>query len=725
MNRFQLHTSLFLFLAAIFICAGILAPNTTVLAGCLPENADCGGVILEECCKEPTELTCYSPTGDPNAFDWKCIPTAEAETAASTTPNLIDWTITGIKNIWGGIVTGVANVASGWLDDKVEKLVNWFIHILASVMNAIATLEVFFIVAFAHPALFKFATAPFVHTGWYVSLQLANLLLVLGLIYLANKFILGQEKFGDYSKLIKYITYAVFINFSLSIASFFIGISNYLTLAFLNLGGASTDTHISSTPPTVWDIAVNFGNRLAGVFESLASLNDAGNASAISSIANGLVLVLFSIMLVIILGAIAFGFIRRVITLWLLMMIMPLAYVLDIVGVNIGGKIGPGASKLWQDSFMKQLTFGPIMAFGLWFVLLIMARVGEAYTNIETGGEFTDTFQSIQHIIQPIVFIVILVFAFTQASSIAGGAGKGFDKAMGWAQNLPQKAGEKIGKWTKEGAQYMGAQAGKKITGTKAGESFIAANAGKRGLGGKLAGAFQKWGDSSSKILSGRADQYTGAVNSMSKEKLLDAANDTARTEPFRAAAFARLQEKHSDFLAYQPGVDEAKIKNMEKLAKKYGKKFEADDVFKYRPSLLGAGNEAKQRDLIQSLSTRDLGKVQTSELLTLGLNKNLSANQVAHLLSTKETSAEYTAAQQQQLIGALQTHNGPAITDLGVGQAVDILIKLQSNPSKILFMNALKACKDPESRTKISKNAAAAAIIAFHYPGGIPAFIT
>lgn len=716
MNRFQSQKPFTFIVLAMLIAIGVMIP--TFPAQALSEGDTCKLPCQQGddvCAANPEEPCDNCPDGRYTAVTYdtgKC--DIAASTATSTAPNLIDWTITGIKNIWGKVVTGVENVATGWLDKQVEKLVNWFIGMLANVMNAIATLEVFFIVAFAHPALFKFATAPFVHTGWYVSLQIANLLLVLGLMYLANKFILGKEKFGDYTKLIKYITYAIFINFSLSIASFFIGISNYLTLAFLNLGGASTETHISSTPPTVWDIAVNFGNRLAGVFESLASLNDVGNASAISSIANGLVLVLFSIMLVIILGAIAFGFIRRVIMLWVLMMIMPLAYVLDIVGVNIGGKIGAGASKLWQDNFMKQLSFGPIMAFGLWFTLLIMARVGEAYTNIEAGGEFTDIFQSIQHIIQPIVFIVLLVFVFTQATAISGQTGKGFDKAMGWAQNLPQKAGEGIKKWTKEGAQYMGAQASKGFFDSKTGQSLKNSLAGKRGLLGAAGNWLQRREDATDKTLSGRADQYTSAVNSMSKEGLWKAAKDPARTEPFRAAAFTRLKEKHSDWLAYQFKVDPAhpeavkdELEKIKKMEQRYGKEFKPDEIMKYRPSVIT--DNAKRQDAIQGLSNADLIKVEKGELLNPTVVPSLTASHIANTLVTRK----FDVGEASRFVNLVDNYNRGAVTDLNLNQASSVIVGMSDTEAKRKMAQVLYQTRDNEFRKKLLANGTVATALA------------
>ena len=331
---------------------------------------------------------------------------------------------------------------SGWASKGLDTIFDWILTLISNIVRAISLFMVATIVFFADPNVFRFATAPFVHAGWYVCLQVANMIIVLGLIVLANKYILGINKFGDYKSLTEYIIAALFLNFSLTLASMAIGISNFLTLTFLNLTGAPTKAN------PYWDIPVNFGDRLAEVFDSIAKFNDvAGGFSGLTSVFAGTML---GLVVLIILAAIAFSFVKRVVFFWAYLILLPLAYVLGNLGEakNIAGFAGQGnAWQEWTKGFMKELVFGPVMAFFLWLTLLIVGNIGETYNPSYTSGlGITNLFT---YLLAPFIFIFFLTYGFTTANKAANG---GFGFAQNWITNVTDKYPKQIGAWAKDRA---------------------------------------------------------------------------------------------------------------------------------------------------------------------------------------------------------------------------------------------------------------------------------
>jgi len=191
-------------------------------------------------------------------------------------------------------------------DLSIEGIIASIFTAINQALSFIAGLEVVVLTYLAYPTTFKYATAPFVHSGWLVSLQIANAILVLALIYLAIKFILGMEKFGDFKSVLNVIIVALILNFSLTICAFVIELSNIVTLVFLNSAtGVNSTLGIENLNEfnfaSFMTFASNFVSKFTPVFYNFVSFKNVGvGLGILGQITSGIILTLFSIALIII-----------------------------------------------------------------------------------------------------------------------------------------------------------------------------------------------------------------------------------------------------------------------------------------------------------------------------------------------------------------------------------------------------------------------------------------
>ena len=324
--------------------------------------------------------------------------------------------------------------------------------IFTAINNAlayIAGLEIVVLTYLAYPTTFRYATAPFVHSGWFVSLQIANAILVLALIYLAIKFILGIEKFGDFKSILNVIIVALILNFSLTICALVIELSNVVTLVFLNSAAGTTETlginNLNEFSLVAFgNFSSNFVSKFTPVFHSFISLqNNALSLGVLGQIISGIVLTLFSLALIIILANIVFGFFTRVLFLWILLILVPLALVVSLF--TSGGILKGPAMKAWIGEFSKKIVFGPVMAFFLMLTFLVMKNVT---TNEYIAEAAVYQVSWIQFLMQPAIMLGLLIAGLTVTNSISGNSMKwaydNIDKFGKWASGIPVSQGKKV-----------------------------------------------------------------------------------------------------------------------------------------------------------------------------------------------------------------------------------------------------------------------------------------
>ncbi|MFH1228304.1 MAG: hypothetical protein V1701_10445, partial [Planctomycetota bacterium] len=240
----------------------------------------------------------------------------------------------------GGAITNFfANIIGNFLF--------WIVQLLASLLVGVIQI----MVAIAQYNNFINATA--VVKGWVIVRDVCNMFFIAVLLVIAFGTIFKWETYR-YNKLLgRLILMAFLINFSKFICGFFIDIFQVLMLTFVN---------------SFADVAAgNFVQSLQ-LQEMLQMRSAMGSQVAFTGIVGAMLLAILLLTIAIVtIGAMLVIFLMRILMLWLLVVLSPLAFLL---------KAWPGAgerySSEWWSNFGKYLTSGPVLAFFVWLSLSIM-----------------------------------------------------------------------------------------------------------------------------------------------------------------------------------------------------------------------------------------------------------------------------------------------------------------------------------------------------------------
>lgn len=270
-----------------------------------------------------------------------------------------------------GIVSQVLGFIGGKALDFTFEGIAWIIAKIGAIIHSIVSLF-FWLAAMLLEIAFgleKFTEAGVVQMGWKITRDLANMFFVLILMVIAFATILRIETYGMKQILWKLIVAALLINFSLVLAGVIIDFTQILTHFFYDQVKESTGVSA----------------QIAGILniQRVPAMNpDAQAAQRLAAGLAGVVMMIFSIFLGIILilvaslalGLGAFFLIVRLIMLWILLILAPLAWLLWIL---------PATSHLfrqWWNTFLKWAFFAPIYAFFIY--LAIKAAEGGSFTSI-------------------------------------------------------------------------------------------------------------------------------------------------------------------------------------------------------------------------------------------------------------------------------------------------------------------------------------------------------
>ncbi|NQU77662.1 DUF1542 domain-containing protein [Candidatus Falkowbacteria bacterium] len=243
-----------------------------------------------------------------------------------------------------------ASAAADWLIYGIlGPIFMWIIDFLGGLL--IALIQILIGVAQYN----DFLDSPAVTKGWMVLRDIGNMFFILVLLVIAFATVLGSEKYNYKKYLFPMIYMAVLINFSKMIAGFFIDISQVIMLQFVNgFKYAAAGNLISS-----------FGLK---DLLAIRELDKAAAADMSSEVLVSLMLALaMLIVAVVVVGVIVVVFLLRIIALWILVILSPIAYVAH---ATPGGESYSG---MWWSTFSKYLIAGPALAFFLWMSMAVMA----------------------------------------------------------------------------------------------------------------------------------------------------------------------------------------------------------------------------------------------------------------------------------------------------------------------------------------------------------------
>jgi len=491
----------------------------------------------------------------------------------------------------GGLGGKIANT----LIDASFIVIAKFIATIGAIIHSIVSLFFWLAAMFLELAfgIEGFTAAGIVTIGWTIARDLANMFFVLILLAIAFATILRIETYGMKQILWKLIVAALLINFSLVIAGTIIDFSQILTNFFYE------------------EVASQYGisGQIAKILNTpkLSEMSpDADVGDKLAAGTSGLIMMIFSIFFGILLTlaaalALLFGaffLIIRMITLWILLILAPLAWFFWII---------PGTAHLfqqWWSTFLKWVFFAPIYMF---FVYLAV-KAGDA-------GSFSSIIQQrfafvVDASWQETIFVALSPVMFIQFLSIIGILFGGLIVA------------QKMGVYGAEGAMKMTKSLANLPI--KRGKIAAANLIGKTKIGERMgkAGEFIGRGKYNPLRLTGlpfitkqiartprEFEEQERAGFAESEKKYKDWTTDNLKRE--REAANPRDKAAINGILAgRKEGLDDFDDKEIEKminLAKRYGKE---GDIYTARPDL-----SEDIQETIAGIRAKDVEKIQKESL--------------------------------------------------------------------------------------------------------------
>ena len=326
---------------------------------------------------------------------------------------------------------------------------------------------------------------PYVSEGWNIVRNLANAVLVLGLVVIAISIILGNQENKAKRLLINFIIIALLINFTPVICGLIIDGSNIITSSMLTGG---------------------INNSYSKTISNMLQAGIAGQTKEPMMVfAYTFIVSLFCIFAIVIFFLYAILFIARTIVLWILVIISPIAFatfiIKDMPQSKYIRKIFPSVTFWddWWESFIQWCVIGIPAGFSLFIsnkLLVAMAGV-----EIPSGDPVLGTLAAYM---LPFIFLIVGFFITISSGghvgSFVGGVATGAWAATGG------KALGRIKDTAKAGGEWM-YDGGKR---TAAGFAV-----------GGLSGISQGYSDSGLKgaVLGGATGAAMGATGAEGREK--------------------------------------------------------------------------------------------------------------------------------------------------------------------------------------------------------------
>ena len=347
--------------------------------------------------------------------------------------------------------------------NALSRMISFILQALVSFFGYLLLLEVKILTRIAQYNEFIRSTA--VTNGWVIVRDLCNMFFIVVLLAIAIATILKIEMY-HYKKLLgRLLIMAILINFSKMICGLVIDFAQVLMLTFVN----------------------GFSAAAGGNFVQALKINEIMKIKPGEDVTEWTVLLayllalLMTIVSCVVVGVMIAVFLMRIIMLWILIVLSPLAYLLSTFpqGQKYAGQ--------WWSQFGNYVIVGPVLAFFLWLSLLSVSTLSptdvppplsgeediESRVAVsEVGGE--------ESIVGFIIAIGMLVggLVITQqlgvmGSSLAGGAVAGMKKYGMAAVKKPFSfAGKKAGQYYNRGADMMYGKTGIALPGSKLRKEF-------------------------------------------------------------------------------------------------------------------------------------------------------------------------------------------------------------------------------------------------------------
>ncbi len=306
-------------------------------------------------------------------------------------------------------VTHALSILQGFTSNAIGDVAFFFTFIIAYIFGVFIAVESWLleIVLVINQGVFNDA---FVQSGFSISLSIANLAFVLGIIVIAIATIIRNETYGIKQLLWKLVVAAVLVNFGLVIAAPIFGLGNSFAQYFINCIGP-TSGGCSGTGSSVQSYDA-FATAFAGAFNPQTNLTTISNQSAakgatsnsikvsnniagilaadggggIGKLLVGIVGMIYTsanlILLALVLAGLGVLLLIRYIYISILAILMPFAWA-SWVFPAFGNHW-----KKWWDQFLRWTFFAPIAFFFIYLSMLLMQNGGaySAFADPNSGA---------------------------------------------------------------------------------------------------------------------------------------------------------------------------------------------------------------------------------------------------------------------------------------------------------------------------------------------------
>ncbi len=223
-----------------------------------------------------------------------------------------------------------------------------------------------------------FINAPAVTKGWVLARDVMNMFFVIVLLVIAIGTILQKKDLAYQAMLPRLIITAIVINFSKTICGLLIDASQIFMLTFFGAIASASGANFA----VLAGIPSIFSKGAAGA----CGVDALGGAvqDIFTSLFSFIWALVMIVIATIVIGALLIMLVVRIVTLWFLVILSPVAFF--FIGLKQIDTQGIG--KTWSNEFMKQIFFGPAVGFFLWLSLAVTQD--EAYKDSgtsATGGD--------------------------------------------------------------------------------------------------------------------------------------------------------------------------------------------------------------------------------------------------------------------------------------------------------------------------------------------------
>src|SRR3989344_1999232 len=336
----------------------------------------------------------------------------------------------GAAGAFGAALLGIVNLILGF----VVGFLRWVLNILAHMI---------FIPLFVKTMTLEATNiaGPTILAGWTVVRDLVNMFFILILIVIGFATILHIESYNYKRLLVKLIIMAMLVNFSMVIARIIIDLANVVQFTFLPVanGGAAINDFWKKI----------YAQNITAIISAVSWGSTSSQLAATMSILFQFTL---ELGLVITFAAMSIFMLIRTVALWILIILSPFAYALNILPATAG------YAKQWWSAFIKYVLFAPIMAFFLRLSISIyeqglnFARGGTGGVTqvLQNFGSTTGNFKFQDSMELGLVYIMIICFLWAGliitkkmgifgADAIVGFAERGMKAGLGAATYIPRR----------------------------------------------------------------------------------------------------------------------------------------------------------------------------------------------------------------------------------------------------------------------------------------------